>query len=420
MDDIAGSVMTWLVPAAIAVGAGLLVIAAVVWGVRRSRRSPRARAAAEQARVAAGEALVRLDDAVAELDLEVGLSGALQGGGAPVSLRRARLTGQHARDDSFDEYLRVGAPGVSPADIRRSSLRIEKRADEALRTISNARADHGAWVKAHVSAASQVAAAQEHLARLRASMGDPAALVAELSSRFAEDEWRDASRAAHAAVAEADEAAGLLARAAERAGDPSRALVELAAAERCLRQAEADAQILEESHRLVMQAAQAVAGEIDAARTALRQASVVRDHLDGAVAERLSGELDAFDRELDEIATDASHRPSRTVDRIARLRERLDLALGDTRTAQQHMRGSRTALPGTIAAARSAIARAEASVVHAGAGADARARLISSQRELAAARQAQDPLAALEAARRALRDADEARSLADAAASARP
>ncbi|MFE7845500.1 hypothetical protein ACFUTX_09960 [Microbacterium sp. NPDC057407] len=415
MDDVAGPILTWLVPAAIVLGATLLVIAALVWAVRRSRRSARARAAAEAARRAAGAALVRLDDAVTELDLEVGLSGALQGGGAPVTLRRARLTGQHARDEAFDEYLRIGSAEVLPAEIRRSSLRIAKRADEALRTISNARAEHAAWVAANVSAASQVASAQQHLTRLRETMGDPAALVAELSARFAEDEWREASRAAHAAVAEADEAERLLARAAEHAADPARALVELSAAERALRQSEADARILEESHRLVMQAAQAVPGEIDAARTALRQASVVCDRLDGAAAERLRGDLGALERELDEIETDASRRPSRTVDRIARLRERLDVALGDTRTAQQRVRGSRTALPGTLAAARSAIAQAEASAVHAGAGADARARLISSQRELAAARQAQDPVSALAAARRALRDADDARSLADAA-----
>jgi hypothetical protein len=51
--------------------------------------------------------------------------------------------------------------------------------------------------------------------------------------------------------------------------------------------------------------------------------------------------------------------------------------------------------------------------VHARAGADARARLISSQRELAIARQAHDPVDALDAARRALRDAEDAKALAD-------
>lgn len=414
MDELVAPLLGWLVPAAIVFGVTVIAIAVSVWAIRRSRRSPRARAAAEEARVSAGTTLVRLDDAVAELDLEVGLSGALYGGGAPVSLRRARLTGQHVRDESFDEYRRISAPDAVPDDVRRSSARIDRRANEALRVMAAARAEHDAWVRANVSASSQVAAAQERLDRLREGMGDPAALVAELSSRFAEDEWRDASRAAHSALEEADEAARLLGEAAQHAADPSRsALAELGAAERSLRQAEADARILEESHRLVMQAAQAVPGEIEAARTALRQAGVTREHLEPADADRLGGELRALHSELDAIEADAARRPSRTVDRIARLRDRLDLALGDARTAQQRLRGARTALPGTLAAARSAIAQAEASVVHTRAGADARARLISSQRELAAARQAQDPVAALDAARRALRDAEDAKALAD-------
>ncbi|MDY0908068.1 hypothetical protein [Microbacterium sp. CFBP9034] len=414
MPEIVGSILAWLIPALVVFGVAALALAITVWAVRRARRSPRARAAAERVRVRAGTALVRLDDEVAELDLEVGLSGALYGGSAPVSLRRARLNAQHVRDASFDAYRGLSGADVAPAEVRRGSADIERRATEALKTIAAARAEHSSWVEANVSAASQIAAARERLGQLRAAMGDPAALVAELSARFAEDEWRDASQAAHAALAAAGESGRLLDAAAAHGGDPSRsALAELGAAERSLRRAEVDARILEESHRLVLQAAQAVPGEIDAARTALRQAAVTREHLDAPDAERLGAELRAIEAELTAIEADAARRPSRTVDRIARLRDRLDLALGDARTSQQRIRGARTALPGTLAAARGAVAQAEASVAHARAGADARARLISSQRELAQARQAQDPVAALDAARRAMRDAEDAKALAD-------
>lgn len=414
MADAGGALLGWLVPALVVFGVAALAVVLLVWAVRRSRRSPRARAAAEQVRVKAGAGLVRLDDAVAELDLEVGLSGALYGGGAPASLRRARLSAQHVRDESFDEYLGISAADAAPDEVRRVAARITRRTGEALRTIAAARAEHATWVLANVSAASQITAARERLAQLRATMGDPAALVAELSARFAEDEWRDASRAAHAAVAGAAEAGRLLDAAAAHAADPTQnALADLGAAERSLRQAEADARILEETHRLILQAAQAVPGELHAARAALRQAAVTREHLGPADAERLGAELRAIDAELAAIEVDAARRPSRTVDRVARARGRLDLALGDARTAQQRLRGARTALPGTLAAARGAIAQAEASVVHSRAGADARARLISSQRELAAARQAPDPVAALDAARRAMRDAEDAKALAD-------
>lgn len=414
MPDVVGSILAWLVPAVVVFGVTAIALAVIAWGVRRARRSPRARAAADAVRVRAGTALVRLDDEVAELDLEVGLSGALYGGGAPTSLRRARLTAQHVRDESFDEYRRISAPDVLPDDIRRSATRIERRAGEALRAITSARAEHSAWVLANVSAATQISAARRRLEALRESMGDPAALVAELSARFAEEEWADASRSAHDAVAAVAEAQRRLDAAQALSDDPSRsALAELGAAERALRQAETDARNLEESHRLVLQAAQATPGELEAARVALRQAGVTREHLDPPDADRLGAELHALHTELESIEADAARRPSRTVDRVARLRDRLDLALGDARTAQQRLRGARTALPGTLAAARSAIARAEASVVHSRAGADARSRLISAQHELAAARQADDPVAALDAARRALRDAEDAKALAD-------
>lgn len=414
MPEGIGAILAWLVPAAIVFGVTAIALVAIAWAVRRARRSPRARAAADAVRKDAGTALVRLDDEVAELDLEVGLSGALYGGGAPVSLRRARLTAQHVRDEGFDEYRRISAADALPADIRRAATRIQRRAQEALGLIASARSEHSAWVLSNVAATTQIAAARARLERLRAEMGDPAALVSELSARFAEDEWSAAARAAHNALAEAEEARRHLDAAHAQAADPTRsALVELGAAERSLRQAEADARILEETHRVVMQAAQAVPDELDAARTALRHAGVTREHLEPPDADRLGAVIHEVSAELDAIEADAARRPSRAVDRIARLRDRLDLALGDARTAQQRLRGARTALPGTLAAARAAIAQAEASIAHVRTDADARARLISSQRELAAARQAQDPVAALDAARRALRDADDAKALAD-------
>lgn len=418
MPDVAASVVGWLVPALVVFGVAAVVVAGLVWALRRARRSPRARAAAEKARAAAGAALVKLDDEVDELELEVGLSGALYGGDAPASLRRARLGAQHVRDDAFEDYRAISDPQVLPDEVRRVSSRIHRRAAEALSAVAAARTEHSAWMRSHVSAAVQVAAAHRRLDDLRASMGDPAALVAELSARFDEDEWRDAARAAHAAVAEIAVAARHLDAAAARADDPSlSALADLAAGERALRQAEADARTLEETHRLVLQAAQAVPDEISAARTALRQAAVARDHLEAADAEQLGAELHAVDAELNRVEHDGARRPTGTVDAVARLRSRLDLALGDAHTAQQRLRSARTALAGTVAAARGAIAQAEAAVTHSRAGADARSRLLSAQRELAQARHAQDPVAALDAARRALRDAEDAKALADYARS---
>jgi hypothetical protein len=415
MADILAAALGWIVPAVVVFAVAAIAVVAIVWAVRRSRRSPKARAAAEAATTAAGVVLVRLDDAVGELDLEVGLSGALYGGQAPPSLRRARLTAQHVRDQSFAEFRDLSDDDtIVPVDVERRAQRVTAHCEQALEIIARARAEHQTWMHANVSAAQQVAAARDRLAALRESMGDPAALVRDLSDRFDESEWKDASTAARNALAEADRTRTLLDSAGADAADPSRsALADLAGAERSLRRAQADARSLEETHRLVTQAAQALSGEFDAARGALRQAMVTRESLEPADADRLGAEVRKLQTELDDLEPGSARRPTETVERIARLRDRLDLAMGDARTAQQRLRGARTALPGTLAAARGAVARAETAVSDPHVGAAARVRLSAAQEGLAAARQAQDPVEALDAARRAMRDAEDAKALAD-------
>lgn len=404
----------WLVPALVVFGIAAIGAAVLVWSLRRARRSPRARAAAEALRERAGAALVRLDDEVVELDLEVGLSGALYGGGAPTGLRRARLTAQNVRDTSFEQFRTITGTDAAPDEVRRTATRIERHTAHALSAIAAARAEHEAWMRANVSAAAQIESARSRLAALRAEMGDPTALVDDLSARFAPEEWAAAASAARSALAEADETQRLLDAAAAQASDPTRSvLAELSAAERSLRQAETDARILEEAHRLVTQAALAVPGEIDAARSAVRGALTTRVRLEPDAAGRLGDELRAVDTALTALESDAARRPMRTVHAIARLRDRLDLALGDAWTAQQRLRGARTALPGTLAAARGALVEAEAAVSHSRAGAEARVRLLSAQTEIAGARQSTDPVAALDAARRAMRHAEDAKALAD-------
>jgi hypothetical protein len=242
-------------------------------------------------------------------------------------------------------------------------------------------------------------------------MGDPAALLAELRERYDEAEWKDAAAAAAAATSHVDEAEKLLVRAATSADDPSRsALSDLALAERRLRSAQNEARRFEDVHGFIAQAVHSLPGELDAARGAVRQAMAVREQLDADAAERLGAAIRDAQSSLTECERDAARRPTAAVEAIARLRDRLDLALGDARTAQQRLRSARTALTGTIAAAQTAVARAEASVT--GFGADARVRLASAREELATARQLPDPVEALDAARRAMRNAEDAQALA--------
>ncbi|MDQ2689630.1 MAG: hypothetical protein M3Y29_05090, partial [Chloroflexota bacterium] len=187
-EDVA-AIVGWVIPAVVVFGVTAIALTALIWGLRRAARGPKARSAADARRQVAGTKLVALDDAVDELDLEVGLSGALYGGDAPPSLRRARMSTQHARDALFEEYRELLSADLLPREISHTSDRISAAADKALAQVAAARAEHTAWMRTNVSAADQVAAARRRLDGLRDSMGDPSALVADLSARFDETEW---------------------------------------------------------------------------------------------------------------------------------------------------------------------------------------------------------------------------------------
>lgn len=414
MDQPEAGPWDWVLPALVVFGtaAALLVVAAFV--IRAIRRGPGARRRAAEAAEKAGSALVALDDAIEELELEVGLSGALYGGGAPASLRRARMTAQHTRDAAFTAYRAMTDPDTLPADAVRASRDVLRRLETASRAIEAAREEHAAWIATHVSAADQIAAAERHLAELTARVGDPEALLRELEQLVDPEEWTDAARAAQSVRSALTEAQDHLSTAREKAQDPSRsALEDLALGERALRRADAAARLLEESHTQVVQAGRAVAGELDAAHEAVRSATGIRAALEPDDAERLGAEIAWASEQLARISPTAARRPVSANREIARVRERLDAALADARTAQQRLHGARTALPGTLAAARSAVSRAEAALPPHARALDCRVRLEAARDELAAARQATDPVTALDAARRAIRHAEDAKALAD-------
>lgn len=405
------TVLGWAIPALVVFGGTAVLAFAIGWAVRAARRSPRARASAEQARTDAGAALVRLDDEIGELDIDVSLAGAMYGGDAPPTLRRAKMGAQHVRDQAFADYSALDDPALAPADRRRRARDILTRLQRALADLDRARTEHGAWVERHRAAGDQIAAARSRLDDARREIGDPDALVASLQQRFDPAEWNDAAVAAASARAALADADAHLTEAGAAAADPTRnALPDLAAAERSLRDAQSAASRLDQSHRQLTEASEAVTAEFAAARTAVRQASDLRAQVDPDVAMRLGVAVAEASAALDALEPSAARLPLHTVDRIAKVRDRLDLAIGDARTAQQRLRGARTALPGTLATAIAAVTRAEASA--SGAGADARARLAAAQRELADARRATDPVEALDAARRAMRHAEDSQALA--------
>lgn len=407
-----GTVLGWAIPALVVFGSAAAIVVVVGWTVRASRRSPRARAAADQARTDAGAALVRLDDEIGELDIDVALSGSMYGGDAPPGLRRAKMNAQHVRDRAFADYSALDDPALAPAERRRRARDILARLSKTLAELDRARAEHGAWTAQHRTAADQISTARQRLTEAREQIGDPAALVAALQQRFDAAEWQDAADAAARTRAALADAAAHLDRAEQGAADPTvNALPDLAAAERALRVAQTSAARLDRECRQLTEASDSLADEFTVARSAIRAASALREHVEPDAAARLGAAIADAAAALDALEPGAVRQPMHTVDRIARVRDRLDLAIGDARSAQQRLRAARTALPGTLASAAAAVSRAEGAA--ATAGADARTRLAAAQRELTDARRRADPVEALDAARRAMRQAEDAQALAD-------
>lgn len=324
------------------------------------------------------------------------------------------MTAQHARDRAFADYAALTDAPPAPAEAARRASAVEARAQEALAAIEQARSRYGDWLRTQSEAPAHVDALRERADGIQAAIGDPDALIAELVARFDEGEWRVPSDAADRTLHALRTAVAHLDAADAVRDDPTRtALPDLAEAERALRTAEEQARALEESHRLVTQAALALPGEFEAAREEIRTALAGLGALPPEAGARLAADLRSAADALDALEPVAARRPTDTVARISRLRDRLDLATGDARTAQERLRGAKSALPGTLASARRALARAEASVGRPGTGPNARVRLAAARDELARARQAGDPVEALDIARRALRHAEDAASLAD-------
>jgi hypothetical protein len=111
---------------------------------------------------------------------------------------------------------------------------------------------------------------------------------------------------------------------------------------------------------------------------------------------------------------DAAADPFADRDRVRAARDRLEVARASARNAQGRLDGARGALGGAIAIAESQARVARAAIERGGGriGVDARTRLAEAERQLLVARQEADPVAALDAARRAAARASDAEALA--------
>lgn len=381
-------------PIGVALVAALVVAATIVIAVRANRRSPRARAAAEDAVALAAEALVRLDDAVENLDVAFEAVDALDAPDAPTELRRARTAAHRARDRGFADVAALDARPAIPARRRDDARRVahDLNASRARVDALHVRLDE--WTAANRSPTALREAARARRDDIVAATGDPEPLLAALRQRFDAPDWVDAQRAAEAAATALSDADAAL-----RDADADPSLETLRRATAALRRAGRYGRAVEDAHRIVLQAAQNADDELAAVRDELDAALAIIATRPAQFAPSAAGAVREAVRELETAAAAAARRPREAVATVASVREVRDRALGDAVSARQRLDAARAALPGTLACARAALAAADAR--DDAPAIEDRLRLERARRELAAARAATDAEEALANARAA-------------------
>jgi hypothetical protein len=295
---------------------------------------------------------------------------------------------------------------------REWALEIKALANRVTKNVTAEAARFEALRRSEADAPETIKALRRNLEAATGRRAKSAATFAELEKTYTDDTIAvvagnlEAADAALARAAQAIDAAekGLGANSVNAVSE------QLAAAEAGIREA---AQLLDAIDRRRDELAKAVAGirDIDAEeRKSLEAARALRDAPpdpdSGAAVNSAIAELEA---ELVVVAKKGKRDPVADLDRLVDASDRLDIAVAAARNQQRRLEGARSALAGALVSARTQLAAVSDYIGSHGGGAGARTRLAEGERELLIAENEADPVAALDAARRAqthARDAD--------------
>ena len=407
----------WWLPSLLVFGTAVVAIGGATVALQR-RGSRRERAALESGRaleVRAKGLIVQADTAVRDADREVAFAEAQFGAGVAREVREALETARRRLREAFLLQQRLDdAERDSAAERRSWSERIIGLCQSALGEIQAADAALATRRRAERGAGSDVPALREEMVTLAQRRTDAGSTIERLGTRYTRAALGSAHAAsvrvdaAHAAAQAAlDEAQRRLARtepAAELAGvvadelaRAGRDLIEIERAELELSTAQGDADA----------AAAALDEELGAARRE-------RDAQEDAQSQAEVGAVIGAASEALAARAAMAGDPFADRDRLRAARDRREVARAAARNAQGRLDGARGALGGAIAIAESQARVARAAIERGGGriGADARTRLAEAERQLVIARQESDPVAALDAARRAASRASDAEALA--------
>lgn len=395
----------------VAVAFAALTIVGFVLLARRTRRTANAPV---PERTDAGVALVRADDAVRAAADELAFAQAQFGDERTRDFARALERARADLDQAFALQSRLDDAEPEGENRRRGWAKsIRTLADRAREIVRAEAARFADLRRSEASAPETLRLVRAQLAAVEQRVPAVAKVLAELRKAYVESAVAPVASnldAAVSAVAEARAAADE----ADAAIAASRVTAVSDALELAQRRGRDAAALLDaiEHRRDELAAAVAEISELAAMQEqALERARALRDDppdpdssaaVNAAIAE-LEGELAAIGRS-------GKRDPVAELDRLVDADDALDIAVSAARNQQRRLDGARGALAGALVSARAQIGAVEDYIGSRGGGARSRAKLAEAKRELLLAEHESDPVAALDAARRAqnrARDADD-------------
>ena len=407
----------WWLPSLVVFGAAAVALAAGVVGFRRlgARRERAELGDGHALEVRAKGLIVQADNAVRDADREVAFAEAQFGPAVARDVRTALETARGRLREAFllQQRLDDAAPHTA-AEHRTWSSRIVDLCESALRELHDADAALAARRRAERGARDDAPALRADAARLERRRAEAEAGLERLGTRFTPAALGVARAAASRAASAVSGAISALDTAERQFAGTEPAADTLATAADLLDRAGRDLAVVE-GVELELAAAQedaaTQAAALDADLVAARGERDAQEDPDAQQALGAAiGEASAVLAARGDVAGD----PFADRDRIRAALDRLEVARAAGRNAQGRLDGARGALGGAIAIAESQARVARAAIDRAGPriGADARTRLAEAERQLVIARQEPDPVAALDAARRAAARANDAEALA--------
>jgi hypothetical protein len=405
--------------AVLLVVSGLILYGLLMLFRRREGARPSGAAGLPALRERANVKLVALDEALTAADNELGFAIAQFGETATADYARAVKESRAMSTAAF--RLRRELDDSTPESVtkeRELTLQIIALSDSAHTTLETLDRSFSSLRTEEVEAPVALKALSARVTKTKARLAPARKTLERLAAEYRPDIAAEHERAVTDATERLDEANEIL-KAAQKKLSPAgvNAVVgSVHEAEQSVNAATALLDSIDSVAAKLDDAAKAVAKMVAAQKADLAEARTEREVApDPMTGGAILAAIDAVETILAEVS--AATKPADPIAHLDGLNAaiaRLDMALASARNQTQRLEHAKLALTGALVSANSQIAAVRGFILAGGgaAGADARIRLNEAERELQIAEAEADPVAALDAARRAVTHARDADALA--------